>query len=109
MSGLPEKNHPTFNKWAKYLRDRGHQVLNPAENDGGSTDKTWNYYMELDINSLLVCDSVVLLPGWEFSTGARLEIAVAQAIGRKIYTIESFTTTKRPIPLEPKIQVFVNL
>jgi Domain of unknown function (DUF4406) len=107
MTGLPGKNHETFNRYAKLLRDRGHQVINPAENDGGSTDKSWSFYMELDISNLLVVDSVVVLSGWEFSTGAKIEVLVAQAIGRTIYRVEDFVQNKF-IKLEPKVQVIVS-
>lgn len=90
MTGLPNRNAETFNRWARYLRDRGHQVISPVENDGGSTDKPRSFYMELDINSLLMSNVVVLLPNWQYSRGAKLEVAIAQEIGRKLYTIDEF-------------------
>lgn len=36
MSGIPDFNYPMFHRVAKHLRDRGVDVRNPAENDGGS-------------------------------------------------------------------------
>jgi Domain of unknown function (DUF4406) len=106
MSGLPHNNHSTFNKWARHLRDRGFQVLNPAENDGGSTDKEHTFYMNLDMSNLLVCDAVVLIPGWETSFGSKLEIAVAQATGRSIYLLDEFIQGQIK-PQNPKVKITI--
>lgn len=84
MAGVPEFNYPLFNSVAKTLRDRGLEVRNPAENDGGSADKSWDFYLRLGLAQLLECDSVVVLPGWENSRGARLELAVAEALGMTV-------------------------
>lgn len=107
MSNLPNHNHDEFNRWARILRDRGHQVINPAENDGGSIDKSWHFYMELDINNILMVELVVVLPGWEHSTGARLELAIAQALQKPIYHVKEFADGKRN-PLKLKIQVVID-
>lgn len=84
MTGIPEFNYPAFNAVAKLLRDRGVEVRNPAENDAGSTGKPWEYYIRLALRSLLECDEVVLLPGWEASRGAQLERYVAEKLGMQI-------------------------
>jgi hypothetical protein len=84
MSGLPEFNHPMFHRVAKHLRDRGVEVRNPAEVDGGSMGKPWEFYMRLALRSLLECDSVVLLPGWRNSRGAVIEERIARELGMHI-------------------------
>ena len=84
MSGLPDFNYPAFNAAAAQLRAEGVQVINPAESDGGSTGKPWEFYMRLALRGLLECDAIVLLPGWEESRGARIERRLAQDLGMTV-------------------------
>lgn len=89
MTGLPEFNYPLFNRVAAELRARGVEVRNPAENDGGSADKQWDFYIRLGLRQLLECDEIMLLPGWESSKGAQLELSVAEALGMTVSEYES--------------------
>lgn len=85
MSGIEDFNYPLFHKVAKHLRDLGFQVQNPAENDGSSTDKPWEFYMRMAIRQLLECDQVCLLPGWQNSRGAAIEESLARALGMTVW------------------------
>lgn len=79
MTGIPEWNFPAFNKAADQLRAAGYDVVNPA--DGGSDNsKSWEDYLREDLRLLLDCDGIALLPGWEKSRGARLEVHVATSL-----------------------------
>ena len=40
--------------------------------------------MRTDIKALCDCDSIILLPGWEKSNGAHLELHIAHRIGLEI-------------------------
>lgn len=80
MSGIPGFNFPAFHAAADRLRGRGYEVVNPAENDGGDTSRSWSYYMRQDIGHLLTVDAVAVLPGWQQSRGASLEVTVARAL-----------------------------
>ena len=80
MTGVPAFNHPAFNAEAARLRALGHQVFNPAEN-GLPASAAWADHMRADLRALLDCDHIHLLPGWAHSTGARLELQVALALG----------------------------
>lgn len=84
MSGLPEFNRPAFVAEAERLRAQGHKVLNPAEHFGGDQSLPWSAYMREGIAAVLMADVVRVLPNWENSRGARLEIAVAEAIGIQV-------------------------
>lgn len=85
MKGLPNFNHALFNEAAFALRDDGIDVLNPAENDGGSTDKPRSFYLRCDLQSLSRAEAIVMLPGWEGSTGARMELAIATELGLEVF------------------------
>ena len=51
----------------------------------GSDDHTSSCcYMRTDPRALLDCDVIHLLPGWERSKGAGVELAVAQACGLRV-------------------------
>lgn len=83
MSNLPDLNFPAFNAEAVRLRAMGYEVENPAEvqlPEGA----TWSDYMRADLPLLLKCDTVVLLPGWNHSRGARLEAHLARELGMHV-------------------------
>lgn len=96
MSGLPSYNFPAFDEAAKQLREAGHTVFSPAENDReNGFDATGLQGHEaaehgFDLRAALkqdlswICDhaeGIALLYGWEDSKGARAEVALAHALG----------------------------
>lgn len=83
MSGIPEHNFPAFNAEAARLRALGYEVVNPAEVNT-DTSMTWHQCLREDIKHLCDCDALALLPGWEHSTGAHLELHIAHRLGMKI-------------------------
>lgn len=87
MSGHADHNFPLFNRIARLLREQGHYVFNPAENKDGGVRRPRSYYMRLDIPALMDCDGVVVLPGWEQSRGASLEVWIAIDLDLPIYQI----------------------
>lgn len=92
MTGLPDFNYPAFKAAAELLRAKGIEVENPAENpipDCGS----WAGYMRFALVQICRCDAVFMLPGWEKSKGARLELHVAQQLGLQVlYHTSSLTS-----------------
>lgn len=89
MAGLPDHNFPIFNRVAAQLRERGHVVFNPAENDDGGIRRARSFYMKLDIPALLASDAIVLLDGWQRSRGASLEVWLALDMGMPIFRVEA--------------------
>jgi len=64
----------------------GYAVICPHSNtaffDGACPDSVW---LEGDIEILTRCDLVVLVPGWEASSGTRAEIAEARRFDIPVY------------------------
>lgn len=87
MTGVPELNHPAFNKLAETLRAEGKTVFNPAE-VAGADNWVWGDYMRVDLKALMDCTEICMLPGWEKSRGARLEIYVAMALGMSVRLVK---------------------
>lgn len=96
MTGLPDNNFPAFDEAAAALRACGYEVVNPAEIDPGvSVDVVgkaafWQACMRADIRALCDCDALALLPGWQDSDGAHLELHLAHRLGLCIGTVQEF-------------------
>jgi hypothetical protein len=81
MTGIPAFNRPLFYEVATRLRGFGFAVLNPAEFFGDDVSLPWSVYMRASVEAILRADLVATLPQWEASKGARLEVAIAEALG----------------------------
>lgn len=89
MTGYPELNFPAFHRGAACLRSLGYEVVNPAEINPDPT-AGWLACMREDIKQLADCDGVVVLPGWEKSKGASIEVHICRALGLGVHQIEQF-------------------
>ncbi len=51
------------------------------------TDKnaTWSDCMRIDLKALMDCDGILVLPDWQGSRGAKLEIKIACELGMDVY------------------------
>lgn len=108
MRGLRSFNFPAFNAAATWLRNRHYVVFNPAEHDTKNgfdpitEDLTGNEDLAargFDLRKALAvdldyvalhADAVAVLPGWERSSGARAEVALAHALGLPVVPFERF-------------------
>jgi hypothetical protein len=98
MSGIAGCNIPAFDAAAEELRERGHEVVSPAELDEPAfrdrclalepgerlpDGETWGALLARDTK--LIADdgieAVTVLPGWHRSRGANLETFVARLCG----------------------------
>lgn len=93
MTGVPLFNFPLFDECAARLRAKGFEVVNPAEEDRrldgfdpvADHAKPFVHYMRRDLPLVMACDGVAVLPGWQRSKGARLEVHVALECGLALY------------------------
>lgn len=97
MTGIPQFNFPEFQRVTNMLRQAGYPIRSPAELDdqetydaamasvdgapgsGVTNGETWGDFLSRDVK--LVADEscgVIVMPGWERSRGARLEVFVAE-------------------------------
>jgi len=77
MTGIENYNHELFDRVAAEFRSAGFFVCSPAEFFDGDLTKERSEYMREAIKYLLEADTIMLLPGWQGSKGARLEAAIA--------------------------------
>lgn len=81
MTGIPDNNFPAFHRWAATLRADGFYVISPAEIQEAGT---WELCLRADLRELTTCDAIALMPGWEGSRGAHLELHVAHRLGMEV-------------------------
>lgn len=105
MRGIPEFNHPAFDRAARDLRALGHEVFSPAEadrdkgHDFAGHDGTLTQADGFDLRAALSADlawitahadAVVVLPGWQRSLGAQAEVATARALDIGVHELADF-------------------
>jgi len=112
MRGVPQFNVPLFHFASKMLRDRGHFVVSPAEADAPEiqamalasldgvftpemkTHETMGEILGRDVRLVIdEIDTVVFLPGWARSTGAKLEAFVGLLHRKKFGDFETHSHT----------------
>jgi hypothetical protein len=100
ISGLPLREaQAAFGAACDTLHALGYSTLNPfdiapwpgcacaapaGDTAGAGGSHTWSCYVRSDLASMLRCDAIWMLPGWEASAGARLELSVAAAAGLQV-------------------------
>ncbi len=98
MTGIPNWNFPAFDAAAKFLRDCGYTVVNPAdldreagfnESQAGVGQEFLRQAMSRDLAAICECDGIAVLHGWQRSMGACIEVALASRLGLRIVDAET--------------------
>ncbi len=91
MSGIDDFNFPAFESAFSALSEKGIDVVSPHriehhEPQGRGT-LPYATYIRAGLKLLLECDVIILLPGWQRSKGALIEMNTAKAcqMGSDIY------------------------
>ena len=79
MTGCQELNKRAFDRAARTTSELGLIPINP--HDLCNPDWDWHRCMRADIAALCTCDAIMMLPGWEKSNGAQLELHIAHRLG----------------------------
>ncbi|WP_332847591.1 DUF4406 domain-containing protein [Pseudomonas lactucae] len=91
MTGIADFNYPAFNSVAAQLRALCYEVENPADH-GVVEGAQWADYMAYDLTRLGLCGMIALLPDWEKSQGARLEVLIAERLGMTVVNAHDLVT-----------------
>ncbi len=109
MTGYPNFNAEAFDEAAVIVRESGWGAFVPTENDaeagiilaGCDGTETFDFNKALAKDAMQVClsDAVFVLPGWEKSRGARIEVTLAFGMKVPVYYFETGEPIKRVPPL----------
>ena len=86
---------------------QGWAVICPHKNTSGyqhAEDIPYETWIEGDLEILRRCDAICMLPGWEQSNGARIELALAYDLGLEVLVYDSFGQI-RPAPEFYRLEV----
>jgi Domain of unknown function (DUF4406) len=91
MTGYPGMNRQAFADAAARLRLAGHAVHNPHEANASIPDADRRARLAADLSWIcLHAEAVILLPGWDISSGVAAEVAAAEALPVLCYELEFF-------------------
>lgn len=85
MSGKVDLNRHAFESVQQALELLGFETINPHCN-GLPQSASYNEHLVKDIELLLTCDSIYLIPGWTDSDGAQIECFVADNRGLRVFS-----------------------
>jgi hypothetical protein len=98
MRGYENYNFDAFDNAKKYLESKDIIAISPADldrvyegwgkyaPDDFTVDKRFKYdCIKRDLDVIFQCDGIYMLHGWEPSTGANLELSLANFLGIKVY------------------------
>lgn len=85
MTAIPEYNYPAFYQAKEILETIGLDVQIPPELCPQQDGFTYTDYFKADIEGMLTCEILVLLPGWTQSPGARAEMILGATMGMPTY------------------------
>lgn len=92
MTGLPDFNYPAFHTAAAALRLAGWRVYKPAENNWSPGVEPFPLRAAFADYCRFICleaDAVIVLPGWETSAGARVEVALAERCAVEVIALDA--------------------
>jgi nucleoside 2-deoxyribosyltransferase len=98
MTGFHDHNYPEFAKWSADLRRRGFDIVSPHELNAGEEALVHTNDEEVaaarlrcmrkDLQAMIDCDGIILLPGWQRSQGAVDEFECARRLGLEILFLD---------------------
>lgn len=68
-----------------YVRNAGHEPLNPMKSEGEVPGRRWAEYLADDLLLIDQCDGLFMQSNWRNSKGARLEHFAAELMDKEIF------------------------
>lgn len=101
MRGHDNFNFPAFYEAEAVLKGLGYVVVNPARNG----NQNLNGHLVKDAQAVARVDFIALLPGWQDSRGAQLELLMADYVGTPAYLYHGLSIGKfvRVVPQKPLV------
>lgn len=91
MSGKKEHNRPAFAQAAAALTKQGYAPLDPTQFEELPAGSRWVDYLKKDLRLLSYASGLMVLPGWEDSVGATLEVDIAFRLGMPVHKQNRYT------------------
>jgi hypothetical protein len=85
ITGQDGYNHEAFYRAEIDWKQKGWAVINHIELDEGFFEGEWLSYILRDLPYVEKADAIAMLPGWETSSGARIERLVAEKLNKRVY------------------------
>lgn len=112
MRGIPDLNFAEFDKAVDRAKYLGHVPISPADLDRQDGNPPYpegspgwlRFFAERDLLTLLQCDAIAVLPGWENSVGARMEVATAMFMRMPVLDTYNFY----PLPVTLKGRTLID-
>lgn len=100
MTGYPDLNRRAFADAASKIEQTRPYTLVIDPSEVSNPEWGWADYMRHHLRTIVTTKSltVVTLPGWECSRGARLEVYVAHQLGIPVLPLDAYLTTDEGKP-----------
>ena len=86
ITGIVEEvARANFKEGEKVVEDMDATPLNPFDIVEQKEEYGWIDYMRADIKALVDCDGILMLPDWNESEGATLELKIAEGLKMEVY------------------------
>lgn len=116
MAGIPDYNYPAFFEMERHIAYLGLDSINPArldEHDLFSDEAVAvgedvgpmrrAKFLKRDFFYLSQCDGIVMLPGWQNSTGANCELWVSRMMGLVVFVADESETGRLEVRPAPRL------